>query len=96
MLPRLSILGSVAMVLMVGVAVPIVEEMLFRGVLYAWMAERMPWLLAVLLSSVAFGVAHFESGLPAVAACVVGGIVMALAFHYSHRTPRSSSTLSTT
>ena len=67
-----------------GVAVPIVEEMLFRGVLYAWLAEHLPWVLAALLSSAVFGLAHFESGRPVVVACCVAGLFMAVAFHYSH------------
>ncbi len=80
----LSKLGALAMLVLVGIAVPIVEEMLFRGVLYAWMTEKMPWLLAAILSSLAFGLAHFESGRPVMAACAVAGFFMAIAFHYSH------------
>lgn len=81
---RLSVLGALAMILLVGLAVPIVEEMLFRGVLYAWMSEWMPWTVAALLSSLIFGLAHFEAGRPVMAACVVGGLFMAVAFHFSH------------
>lgn len=81
---RLSWVGGIAMVLLVGVAVPIVEEILFRGVLYAWLTELMPWAVAAVLSSVVFGLAHFEAGRPVVVACAVAGLFMALAFHYSH------------
>lgn len=81
---KLSIPGALAMALLVGVAVPIVEEILFRGVLYAWMSEWMPWMLAAVLSSLAFGLAHFDSGRPVVAACALAGMFMAVAFHYSH------------
>jgi uncharacterized protein len=81
---RLSRLGALAMLLLVGVAIPVVEEMLFRGVLYAWMSEQMPWVAAAVLSSLVFGVAHFESGKPVVAACAVSGLSLAASFHYSH------------
>jgi membrane protease YdiL (CAAX protease family) len=38
--------------------VPLLEELLFRGVLLSWLATRVPFPAAALLSSVAFGAIH--------------------------------------
>ncbi len=81
---RLSILGALAMLVLVGMLVPLVEEMLFRGVLYTYFTEHFPVWVAVLLSAIAFGVAHASSGRPVVAATAVMGVILALAFHWSH------------
>jgi membrane protease YdiL (CAAX protease family) len=81
---RLSIPGALAMLLLVGMVVPLVEEMLFRGVLYTYLTEHLAVWVAVILSALAFGAAHWQSGRPVVAAGVVIGVLLALAFHYSH------------
>jgi membrane protease YdiL (CAAX protease family) len=81
---RLSWLGALAMILLVGLLIPFVEELLFRGVLYHWLTESMSVWLAVPLSALAFGVAHWSAGRPVVVATAVMGILLALGYHYAH------------
>lgn len=65
------------LLLLVGVVVaPIVEEFLFRGLLYRYLRERRSIAYAVLLSAVIFAAAHFIPTL--IPALFVLGIVLAL------------------
>jgi membrane protease YdiL (CAAX protease family) len=80
---RFPWLGAVLMFLLVAGAVPFFEELLFRGVLYAWLESRLGLWPAVLLSSALFGLAHLRTGLATAAATGAGGIILALAFHSS-------------
>ena len=75
----------VGLVLSVAVGAPIVEELFFRGLLLRSLQRRMPDTAAILLSSVAFGLAH-ASALPAdavilvmVSLTVFGAVLAALA-----------------
>ena len=73
--------GALAMLFMGGIAVPIAEELYFRGVLYRWLRGiSNPW-LAGLLSSAAFGALHGEFSI-AVATGVMG-LVLAWFFERS-------------
>ncbi len=47
-------------VLLLGVLAPVVEELIFRGLLYGWIAGRWGTIPAWLVSSIAFAVAHYE------------------------------------
>ena len=48
------------LLLVLAVGAPLIEELFFRGLLLRALLGRMPVPLAVLLSSVFFGLAHFE------------------------------------
>lgn len=50
--------GLAAMLAMVGVVAPIVEEVVFRGLLYAWLRERFGIWPGAILSALAFAGAH--------------------------------------
>ncbi len=81
--PRSLLVGAVGMVLLAGVMTPFCEEILFRGVLFDWLADRL-WLpLAVGLSAAAFGFAHLRFGLPVAVVTGACGIVLAVAYHAS-------------
>jgi membrane protease YdiL (CAAX protease family) len=81
--PRSLLVGAVGMVLLAGVATPFCEEILFRGVLYDWLAERLWIPLAVALSAAAFGLAHLRFGLAVAVVTGACGVVLALAYQYS-------------
>ena len=46
--------------LLLAVLAPLVEELVFRGLLYGWVAGRWGGLPALVVSSLAFAAAHFE------------------------------------
>jgi membrane protease YdiL (CAAX protease family) len=52
----------VVLVLLAGLAAPVVEELLFRGLLLRALLRRMPAVGAVAVSGVAFGLVHFIGG----------------------------------
>ena len=49
---------KLAMVLAVGVFIPAMEEIVFRGLLHDWLSRKMPLLVAMILGSVLFGLLH--------------------------------------
>ncbi|MBN2043437.1 MAG: CPBP family intramembrane metalloprotease [Anaerolineales bacterium] len=70
--------GILLMVLGIGVLAPIGEELFFRGLLFDFFRKKTGLAWGVALSSLAFGLAHFDS-LAVVASSLVMGIVMAIA-----------------
>jgi membrane protease YdiL (CAAX protease family) len=60
--------GIVLLALLAGVG----EELLFRGVIQVWLAERAPLWLAVAIASLLFGVGHWLSASYAVLASLIG------------------------
>lgn len=50
----------VASILLLGVLAPLVEELIFRGLVYGWLEGRWGWPVAFVVSSLAFAAAHFE------------------------------------
>jgi hypothetical protein len=46
--------------LLLAVLAPIVEELVFRGLIYGWIAGRWGTMAAFIVSSLAFAAAHFE------------------------------------
>jgi membrane protease YdiL (CAAX protease family) len=50
----------VALVILLAVAAPVVEELFFRGLLLRGLLNRMPAPAAIAVSAVLFGLAHFE------------------------------------
>ena len=67
------------MLLLLAVVAPIVEELLFRGLLQGGLAARMDARLALALTSVAFAAVHFQPvqfpGL-VIAGLVFGGLAL--------------------
>jgi membrane protease YdiL (CAAX protease family) len=65
-----------------GVLVPVVEELYFRGLIHSWFQSRIGFGLRILLSSLIFGLAH----LPAVGTAVsnfINGLILAVAYERS-------------
>jgi membrane protease YdiL (CAAX protease family) len=60
-----------ALTLVVGIYSPIVQEMLFRGLVLAALLQRMSPVRAIALSSVLFGVIHLPDAESAVNACLL-------------------------
>jgi len=50
----------VLMLVLLAVAAPVVEETLFRGLLFPWLAKRVGWPAAALASSALFAAIHFH------------------------------------
>ncbi len=63
-----------------GLIAPVVEELFFRGVIFGFL-RRWGLLIAIPASTLIFILPHCGHGLPITQA--VGGIVFALAYHYS-------------
>ena len=63
-----------------SVTAGIVEELLWRGMLIWYLQFAMPLWIAVLLSSVLFGLAHAYQGLKSMPAIVIVGFVFALIY----------------
>ncbi len=81
-----SAYGSNLLLGLIGVAVvaPLIEEVLFRGVIFGWMRGRMPLAAAVVGSAAVFASAHVLylqwTLLPPIFAI---GCVLAILYHYS-------------
>lgn len=73
--------GLFGTLLVAGVFAPFVEELVFRGLFYRWLRERIGFWGAVIISAFAFSVLHGIPGLiPAIAAL---GVVLALIYEKS-------------
>ena len=69
------------MLLLAGGVAPVVEEVMFRGLLYGWLRSRMPVALAVVVSAALFSVAHVIPVL--LPALFVVGLTLAVAYELS-------------
>jgi membrane protease YdiL (CAAX protease family) len=69
--PVLTSRSSAELALLAALA-GVAEELLFRGVIQAELAERVPGLIALILASAAFGLAHFLTLTYALLAMVAG------------------------
>jgi membrane protease YdiL (CAAX protease family) len=58
---ELSLGNFLIAMLTIGILVPIAEELYFRGLLFRWFQLRMRFWPAVFLSSLLFGLAHYDS-----------------------------------
>jgi len=71
----------VAMLLLVGVLVPFIEEVIFRGLLFAWLRKHLRFVYAAPLSAAFFAAVH---GIPdLMPALAVMGLVLAAIFERS-------------
>ena len=77
-----SLLGFLVTFIGVGILAPIAEELFFRGALYTWFRRRFNFWVAVSVSSVLFGLAHFDS-LGVVLSSLVMGVALAIVFEYT-------------
>ncbi|MEN8242927.1 MAG: type II CAAX endopeptidase family protein [Chloroflexota bacterium] len=66
----------------IGILAPIGEELFFRGLLYDWFRQKFPLWVAVLISSLLFGLAHYDSWIIMVSTFIMG-IGLALAYQYT-------------
>ena len=66
----------------IGILAPIGEELLFRGLLYDWFRQKMPLWAAVGISSLLFGLAHYDSWIVMVSTFIMG-IGLALAYQFT-------------
>ena len=63
---------------------PVVEEILFRGVVFGWLRGRVPVPAAVVLSAMVFSLAHLGWREWSLLLPVLGiGCVLAILYHYS-------------
>ncbi len=67
-------------VLLIVIAAPISEEVCFRGMLFGGLRERLPRLVAALISGLIFGGLHATTGISAVPPLIVFGFVLALLY----------------
>jgi membrane protease YdiL (CAAX protease family) len=67
-------------VLLIVVAAPIGEEVCFRGMLFGGLRERLPRLVAALISALIFGGLHATTGISAVPPLIAFGFVLALLY----------------
>lgn len=86
--------------LMGGYFVPLAEELLFRGVIFRWLLEKLGFALAALLSGALFGALHFGSGSDHIWVPFAYGLVFAWLYFrtgsiwapvFAHRTTNSIS-----
>ncbi|NIA67347.1 CPBP family intramembrane metalloprotease [Pelagibius litoralis] len=71
----------IAMIGLVGVLVPLTEEVLFRGLLFPLLRRRFSFLPAALVSAVCFSLLHFIP--PLIPAFILMGLILAAAREYS-------------
>jgi uncharacterized protein len=77
----LSASQALIMFFLVGLAVPFAEELLFRGVLYPLLRQRWGVWVAVVLSSILFGLVHGEIAIGLTAFML--GILLASVYEFS-------------
>ena len=74
-------LSGIGLFILAGVLVPIAEEVFFRGVIYRWLREKWGIFIGVIISSMIFGIIHFDIAIGVTA--FVLGIILALVYEYS-------------
>jgi len=67
-------------VLLIVIAAPISEEVCFRGMLFGGLRERLPRLVAALVSALIFGGLHATTGVSAVPPLIAFGFILALLY----------------
>ena len=76
-----SWVGAIGNTILVGVLVPIAEEVFFRGVLYRWLRDKWGVAVGVVVSGIVFGAAHFEPA--TVVPAILLGMALALVYEKS-------------
>jgi membrane protease YdiL (CAAX protease family) len=71
---------TVVQVLLIVIAAPIAEETCFRGMLFGGLREKLPRLVAALITGLIFGGLHALTGVTAVPPLIVFGFVLALLY----------------
>jgi membrane protease YdiL (CAAX protease family) len=71
---------TVVQVLLIVIAAPIAEETCFRGMLFGGLREKLPRLVAALITGIIFGGLHALTGVTAVPPLVVFGFLLALLY----------------
>lgn len=77
-----SLAGFLITLIGAGILVPIAEELYFRGLIHRWFQPRLAFWPRVLVSSILFALAHFDS-VGVVASSYVMGVVNAVAYEKS-------------
>jgi membrane protease YdiL (CAAX protease family) len=77
----ITLWGSLTMALMVCLVAPFIEEILFRGILYAWLRRRWGIVVSSLVSGICFSLLH---GIPwLIPAIAVLGVLLAVIYEKS-------------
>lgn len=71
---------TVVQVLLIVIAAPIAEETCFRGMLFGGLREKLPRLVAALITGLIFGGLHALTGVTAVPPLIVFGFLLALLY----------------
>jgi membrane protease YdiL (CAAX protease family) len=71
---------TVVQVLLIVIAAPIAEETCFRGMLFGGLREKLPRLVAALITGLIFGGLHALTGVSAVPPLIVFGFLLALLY----------------
>ncbi|MBS1676128.1 MAG: CPBP family intramembrane metalloprotease [Actinobacteria bacterium] len=71
---------TIVQVLLIVIAAPIAEETCFRGMLFGGLREKLPRLVAALITGLIFGGLHALTGVTAVPPLIVFGFVLALLY----------------
>lgn len=66
-----------------GLLAPFAEEMLFRGILFAWLARRAGTITGALVSATVFGLGHLPGGTHHAVATFGAGLVLAALYRVS-------------
>lgn len=76
-----SWVSAIGTLVLAGIAIPIVEEIFFRGVIYRWLRDKWGIFIGMIVSGLVFGIAHFEPA--TVVPAIVMGFVLALVYEKS-------------
>jgi membrane protease YdiL (CAAX protease family) len=74
--------GVILSLIGIGILAPIGEELFFRGLLYDWFRQKMPLWAAVVISSLLFGLAHYDSWILIISTFIMG-VALALAYQFT-------------
>lgn len=72
-----------SVLLLIGIATPVAEELFFRGVIFNWMRTRWRPSVAITLNAALFGIIHLYYPLPYIVLVGLLGAVFAYAFERS-------------
>jgi membrane protease YdiL (CAAX protease family) len=70
------LLASAMRVLAVCLLGPMAEELLFRGVIFSWLKERIPLTLTIVLTAVGWALLHWSYSWAVIGVIVIDGILL--------------------